>query len=134
MAIANIFQKLGTVQTAAIAGVLSLSSLLSFNAQAQEPKATTVSNAVPAKIAPDVQNRIDQANQRIDDAIRKTEELAERSRQTAKGPTLVQVNKYSTENVGIGVLLFIGPKNPEDATAGAADIEKYLKTRELKFK
>lgn len=41
MAIANIFQKLGTVQTAAIAGVLSLSSLLPFNATAQEPFKTS---------------------------------------------------------------------------------------------
>jgi hypothetical protein len=135
MAIANIFQKLGTVQTAAIAGVLSLSSLLPFNATAQEPRVTPVSNNAATA---DLQERLGNANQRIENVIKAYEEMAKEAGERAKGPPLVQARIYSLETPEdkaprIGVLLLIGPKNPGDAVAAAVNIQKFYKDKGIEI-
>jgi hypothetical protein len=74
-----------TAPAAALATLLTVIPAFNNNATAQEPRATTVSTSAPAAIPPELQKRMDKANEGITKNIEEARYLADQAGRAARG-------------------------------------------------
>lgn len=121
-----------TASAVALATLLTVIPAFNNNATAQEPRATTVSTSAPAAIPPELQKRMDQANQGIIKNIEEAKSLADQAGRAARGEIIdgkesehtieAQARSHSLKSKQIAFFVYKGQAN--EGLTGKQVIEK----------